>query len=133
MATVKEIRDLFARLVQRGPDDMRRRLVIVDLQYVFAEIRLDDGESRGLDGVIERRLLRDHRFRFDDLPHIMTTRDLEHERVDVCRRLRKQHGCAIRARVLLENPEPYVEVIENALPYHATCLARPFEVVELRQ
>ncbi len=64
---VEELGDLLLRLVQRRADDVRRRLVVVDLQDVLAEVGLDDRQARGLDRMVERRLLGDHRLRLDDL------------------------------------------------------------------
>ncbi len=54
---VEELGDLLLRLVQRRADDVRRRLVIVDLQDVLAEVGLDDLQPGRLDRVIERGLL----------------------------------------------------------------------------
>ena len=118
-------------LCSAGADDVRRRLVVVDLQDVFAEIGLDDGHAGGLDRVVERRLLRDHRLRLDDLAHAVAPRDLEHERVDVGRRLRPQHRRAARAARSPRRRQPGVEVVERALADRLRGVARALEVVEL--
>ena len=130
---VEEIGDLVLRLVQRGTDDVRRRLVVVDLQDVFAEVGLDDGEPGRLDRVIERRLLADHRFRLDDLAHVVACGDLEHQRVDLGGGLRPQDGGAARGGVLLEHLQPDVEIVERAIADRLAGVARAFEVVELDQ
>ena len=95
---VEEVGHLLLGLVQRGTDDVRRRLVVVDLQDVLAEIGLDDRQPRGLDRVIERRFFGNHRFRLDDLRHAMLRGDLQDQRVDVGRRFREQHRRAPRGR-----------------------------------
>ena len=109
---LEELRDLVLALVQRRSDDVRRRLVVVDLQDVLAEIGLDDRHAGALDRVVERRLLGDHRLRLDDLAHAVAARDVEHEAVDFVGRLREQHGGAARRGIRLEDLEPDVEVVE---------------------
>src|SRR6185312_16392640 len=92
---------------------------------------LDDGHARGLDRMIEPGLLGDHRLRLDDLPYAVPLCDLEHERVDLGRRLRVEHRRAVRACILVEDREPDVEVVERALANFGARVARAFEIVEL--
>ena len=74
---VEKLGDLLLALVQRRADQVRRRLVVVDLEDVLAEIGLDDRQAGRFDGVIQAGLLGDHRLRLDDLLHRMPGGDFE--------------------------------------------------------
>src|SRR6185369_10438829 len=56
----------------------------------------------------------------------------EHERIDIGGCLGEEHGRAARGRVLLEDLEPDVEVLQRAIAKVLRVLARAFEIVELR-
>ncbi len=127
---VEKLGDLLLALVQRRADQVRRRLVVVDLEDVLAEIGLDDGQAGGFDRVIQARLLGDHRLRFDDLLHRMRGRDFEEKRIDVSRGLGEEYGGAPRSSIALEHREPGVEIVERALADRPRRVARALEVVE---
>ena len=132
MLAREQLGDLLLRLVQRRADDVRRRLVVVDLQDVFAEVGLDDRHARRFDRVVERDLLGDHRLRLDDLAHGVPLRDLEHQRVDVGGRLRPTaRSRRAPSRCASNSVEPEIEVVERALRGSTRRVARALEVVEL--
>src|SRR5258706_9934904 len=131
MLFVEELRDLLLALVQRRTDEVRRRLVVIDLEDIFAEVRFDHGQTGGLDGVVERGLLRHHRLRLDDLLHGVPCRDFQNERVGVRGRFREQDLRTPCRRVALEDLEPGIEVVERALADGPRRIARALEVVEL--
>jgi hypothetical protein len=129
----EQVGHLFLALVQRRPDDVRRRLIVVDLQDVFAEVGFDDLLAGSLDRTIERRLFADHRLGFDDLAGAVTRGDRQHVPVDVGRRLGPEDRRAARSRVALEHLQPDVEVVERALADRARSFAGCLEVVQLDQ
>jgi hypothetical protein len=129
----EQVGDFFLALVQRRANDVRRRLVIVDLEDVLPQIGLDNLAAGGFDGAVQRRLLADHRLRLDGLANAVAPRDLQHVTVDVVGRLGPKDGRPARSRVSLEYLQPDVEAVQRALADRARSLARRFHVVELEQ
>ena len=129
----EQVGDFLLALVQCRADDVRRRLVVVDLEDVLSQVGLDHLPAGCFDRPVQRRLFADHRFRLDGLVHAVALRDVEHVLVDLVRRCRPEHSGAAHGGVFFENLQPYVETIQRPLEDGACRLARRFEIVELDQ
>ncbi len=72
----EQFRDLSFCFVNRGRDDVRRRLVR-KLNDVFAEIRFDHLHARSFQRIVEMRLFGRHALAFDDRARVAFERKLQ--------------------------------------------------------
>ena len=124
----EQVGHLLLGLVDDRGDDVRGRLVVVDLQDVLAEVgfhRLHAGRfQRG----VEPRLLGEHRLRLDGLLHVVPARNFSHQAADLRAVARPQHLAAAPRRFLLEALQPQVKVLDGAVADRLRGIARRFEI-----
>ena len=110
----EEIGYFVLRLVDRGGDDVRRRLA-GELDDVLAEIGLDRLHPVSRERVVQPRLLRKHRLRLDRFREAVAPGDLEDERARLGAGFGEKHRRAAPRRLALEALDVGIQRVERPI------------------
>ncbi len=111
----EKVGDLVLILMDDRRDDVARRLVVVDLQNVFAQIGFDRLHAHLPEYFVQAHFLGDHRLGLDHLLHFMPARNIADEARGLLRRLGEQDRDAAPGCFTFERLEPDVEIVQRTI------------------